>query len=60
MFKKAVELDPNNSDAHFYLALAYEDKSQYDLAIAEYKKVIELKPEYKDADSSAWSSLYYA
>jgi tetratricopeptide (TPR) repeat protein len=29
--------------------LAYEDKSQYDLAIAEYKKVIELKPEYKDA-----------
>jgi tetratricopeptide (TPR) repeat protein len=48
MFKKAVELDPSNIDAHYSLATAYEDKEKYDLAIKEYEKVLELKPDDKD------------
>jgi tetratricopeptide (TPR) repeat protein len=43
-YKKAVELDPLNTDARMGLAEVYEDKGLYPEAIAEYKKVVELAP----------------
>ena len=43
-YKKAVDLDPLNTDARMGLAEVYEDKGLYPEAIAEYKKVVELAP----------------
>lgn len=38
--KKAIEIDPNFLHAHFRLGNAYEQKRQYELAIAEYQKAV--------------------
>ncbi len=43
-YKKAVELDPNDSDAHVNLGAALFNQKNLDGAIAEYKKAIELDP----------------
>jgi tetratricopeptide (TPR) repeat protein/TolB-like protein len=43
-YKKAVDLDPLNTEARMGLAEVYEDKGLYPEAIAEYKKVVELDP----------------
>jgi len=43
-YKKAVDLDPLNTEARMGLAEVYEDKGLYPEAIAEYKKVVELAP----------------
>jgi superkiller protein 3 len=43
-YKKAVDLDPVNTEARMGLAEVYEDKGLYPEAIAEYKKVVELDP----------------
>ena len=41
-YKKAVDLDPINSEARLGLAEVYEDKGLYQEAIGEYRKVVEL------------------
>jgi tetratricopeptide (TPR) repeat protein len=41
-YKKAVDLDPVNTEARMGLAEVYEDKGLYPEAIGEYKKVVEL------------------
>ena len=41
-YKKAVELDPINTEARMGLAEVYEDKGLYQEAITEYRKVVEL------------------
>jgi tetratricopeptide (TPR) repeat protein/TolB-like protein len=41
-YKKAVELDPINTEARLGLAEVYEDKGLYQEAIGEYRKVVEL------------------
>lgn len=43
-FKKAVDLDPVNTEARMGLAEVYEDKGLYPEAIVEYRKVVELDP----------------
>ncbi|HEY4911973.1 MAG TPA: tetratricopeptide repeat protein [Methylomirabilota bacterium] len=43
-YRKAVDLDPVNTDARMGLAEVYEDKGLYPEAIGEYKKVVELDP----------------
>jgi len=43
-YKKAVDLDPVNTEARMGLAEVYEDKGLYPEAIGEYKKVVELDP----------------
>jgi tetratricopeptide (TPR) repeat protein len=43
-YKKAVDLDPLNTEARMGLAEVYEDKGLYPEAIGEYKKVVELDP----------------
>ncbi|MDP6635366.1 MAG: tetratricopeptide repeat protein [Phycisphaerae bacterium] len=46
---KAIALNPNDADAHYNLAVAYEDIEQYKKAIVNYKKVIALTP--RDAEA---------
>lgn len=48
--KKAVSLNPKLAEAYKALASAYDGKSENELALANYKKAIELNPNY-------WSAL---
>jgi tetratricopeptide (TPR) repeat protein/TolB-like protein len=41
-YKKAVDLDPINTEARMGLAEVYEDKGLYQEAIGEYRKVVDL------------------
>ncbi len=45
----AQKLMPNNPDVNFSLATAYEDISEYRLAIETYEKVLKYRPDDKDA-----------
>lgn len=51
-----VVLYPRDERAHSTLAISYSGGQQYDKAIAEYRKAIELNPEY----SIAYNQLGYA
>lgn len=42
-FQRAVELKPDNPEAHNNLAIGYVTRGQLDLAIEEYRKAINLK-----------------
>jgi tetratricopeptide (TPR) repeat protein len=44
-FRKAVECDPTNTDALFYRGNLLIDQGKYQLAAAEYTRVIELIPD---------------
>jgi len=48
-FKEALEIDPEKSEAHYYLGNAYADKEMFDEAIAMYKNAVEYNPEFVDA-----------
>ncbi len=47
--RKALELDPEMADAHYYLGVVYASKEMYKEAIEENKKVIEASPDYVNA-----------
>jgi tetratricopeptide (TPR) repeat protein len=52
-YKRAIEMDPDDSKAHYQLVKAYESKSDRDSAIAELRNVIKLKPK----DASLYNEL---
>lgn len=56
--QRALELDPNYMKAYDNLALCYEATGQYDEAIAEYRRAIQLNEE--KPPSSAWPPLNLA
>ena len=41
-FRKTVSSDPENIDARYNLAYAYEEKDMIDEAVAEYKKAMDV------------------
>ena len=45
----AVARDPAFAEAWYNLALAAEDESQTDLAVAEYRRAVQAQPDYADA-----------
>lgn len=45
-FRRFVELDPDSEISHFGLAKACFDAGRYAEAIPEYRKCLELKPDY--------------
>ena len=47
---RVIEAEPNNPDAYFGRALAFELKGDFDREIADYTKMIEIDPN----DSSIW------
>lgn len=53
LLKKALRIEPNDPLSHYYLATVYREtggsKEELDIAIAEYKKAIENKPDFGDA-----------
>ena len=44
-FKKALELEPQNSEARFHLALAYAEKNSYQKAIDAINRALGAEPE---------------
>ena len=48
-FKTAVGADPDNFDAHFFLAKVYTRKSDPDAALREYQEAIRIDPKSADA-----------
>jgi len=47
--EKTTLKDPKDAKAYFNRGLAYDDKGQYDQAISDYSKAIELNPRLADA-----------
>ena len=56
--KRGIEIDPDNPDIHFGLAVAFQRVSSYDLAEEEFLKAIELDP--GNLDSRFYLGLQYA
>jgi Tfp pilus assembly protein PilF len=52
-FAKAVEADPKDHQAHFYLGLAYSFLEKDADGIASYRKALELKPGLYEAELNA-------
>jgi tetratricopeptide (TPR) repeat protein len=48
LLTKAVELDPDNVDGHFYLGKLYTSMKNYPSAIKAYGKTAELAPNFSD------------
>jgi len=48
-FRAALAADPDNFDAHFYLAKVYTRKSDPDAALREYQEAIRIDPRSADA-----------
>ena len=47
--ERALALDPDQPEARYNLANLYEQESQLDLAIAEFRRVVARRPEFADA-----------
>ena len=45
----AVRLNPRGKEAHLGMGAVHQTKKEYDLAIEEYKKALEIDPAYKNA-----------
>ena len=52
LFEKALKVDPNSSVAHYYLGNIYRktggSDKELDMAITEYKRAAEIKPDYAE------------
>jgi tetratricopeptide (TPR) repeat protein len=48
-YNNAIKLNSKSIEAHFDLAMFYQEDSLYDDAIVEYNKVLEIDPSYKQA-----------
>jgi len=48
-YKMALDADPDNAEAHYYLGKAYHDKGMYDEAIREYKNALQIDPDNAEA-----------
>jgi tetratricopeptide (TPR) repeat protein len=59
-FKKALEKEPNNSDARFFLARSLDAQGKKDAAMAEYRRVLEKEPEHPKANYYLGRLLYQA
>jgi tetratricopeptide (TPR) repeat protein len=59
LLEKAIELDPANAEAFYYLGKLYASKKEYTKAIQSYNKAIDLAPSSPDAFFNL-GFLYYA
>lgn len=46
----AINQDPTNSLYYYFLGYLYDQQSEYDMAIENYTKAVELNPDYYDAN----------
>jgi Flp pilus assembly protein TadD len=50
-FQRAIELKPDNADAHFAVGMAYVQSGQKALALAPFRRVLLLNPHHPDAEA---------
>jgi len=48
-FEKAVELDPNDAEAHRNLGTAYGEQGKWEESLAAYEKAVAINPDYGEA-----------
>ena len=61
-FKEVIRIEPDAADAHFKLGVVYDNKGEYEKAISEYYKTIELDPQGPDGLDARGNLalIYYA
>src|SRR5207245_5034363 len=60
-YHKALELEPNDANTHYNLALALKYKGEAGQAVEEFEETIKLKPKWGDAHyglGAAWYDLH--
>jgi tetratricopeptide (TPR) repeat protein len=50
-FKRALQIEPLNLTFNFNLAIGYANSRQYDLAVDQFRKTIEMDPNYNAHDN---------
>lgn len=53
LYRRAIELEPDDAIAHFDLGLALERLGEYDAAVASFRRAVELAPEDSQRDALA-------
>ena len=56
-YRKALEIKPDDAEAHYNLGNALAGRGQVDEAIAHYQTALELKPDYADAHNNLANAL---
>ena len=57
MLKDLIAQDPNNQLARYGLGMEYSGKGQADAAVSEFKKLVEINPDYANAYFMAAQTL---
>lgn len=58
LWENSTQAAPSNARAHFNLGRIYQERGILDKALAQYHRVIELKPDYPDIHNSI-GTIYY-
>ena len=58
-FQKAIELDPENADAHRNLGYVYVEQGKFEEGVAAYEKAIEIAPDYGEAYGDMAGALVF-
>ena len=53
-FEAAIAVDPNDTEAHYYLGMIMQATRDYKGALAQYQRVLQLQPHYRDVDMRLW------
>ena len=56
-FQKAVDLMPDDAEAHYNLGVVLKSAGRLDEAAASYRRAIEIKPDYAEAHSNLGNTL---
>jgi tetratricopeptide (TPR) repeat protein len=57
MLKDLISQDPNNQLARYGLAMEYSGKGEVEASVSEFKKLIEINPDYANAYFMAAQAL---
>ena len=56
-YQKALQLNPNHTDAYNNMGMALYDQGRFDEAVEVYQKAVKLEPEYADAHYNLGNAL---
>ncbi len=57
-YKKAIQIDPFNTEAHNNLGMVYKDLGRYEEAVNHYQKALSIDPKYGKARHNLAVALY--
>ncbi|MCP4539369.1 MAG: tetratricopeptide repeat protein [Chloroflexi bacterium] len=58
-FEKAIELAPNDDEAHRNLGTAYGEQGKWEESVAAYEQAIEINPDYGEAYADMTGAYFY-